>query len=200
MNDVFSAPGLDCSAWEPSLTEKVLPVLSTCYLVYSKESRLTWEEARRYCETYGGMLAKIKDSRTDMYLSQNLDDGEEFWIGVSRREAEGSSGYEWVYTDSKGVVWWIACLKSEWIFSNKQLYSAYNHAWILCTLNDPWYLNNDHSWIVSTLNGRFYLVYDPVFIVCSLNGLLYIAYGHGWIVCALSGRLYIVYGDAFIVC
>ena len=53
---------------------------------------LTWEEARAFCERFGGRLLTIPDKETDVFIKRLFLHGTWFWMGLRRTER----GHEWI--------------------------------------------------------------------------------------------------------
>ena len=68
----------------------------TCYRFFS--SKVTWDEARRYCQNLKAELASVTSFKTNEFLTTLTQ--EECWIGGYK------NGSTWQWTDGSESIWW----------------------------------------------------------------------------------------------
>jgi hypothetical protein len=74
---------------------------SSCYLV--GDTALSWQEARTFCQAWGGDLVQIGSAEENAQLAQRID--EAAWLGATDLEVEGT--FRWLGGDPLEYTEWF---------------------------------------------------------------------------------------------
>jgi hypothetical protein len=93
-------PAADAAASCATIGGFTIAETSSCYLL--GDNVFAWQDARSFCQAWGGDLVEIGSSEENAALAQRLDDS--VWIGANDQEEEGT--FRWAGGEPLGYAGW----------------------------------------------------------------------------------------------